>query len=92
LVADKQLFMDHVHMTRSEIAETGEYDLDGLFIRIADAVERVGARRSFSTRLKRCSASCPIPPSCARKSAACSVAQDQGLTTVITAERDNADS
>src|SRR6202163_341507 len=45
LVADKMLFLDHVHISRSEIEETGEYDLDGLFIRIADAAQRVGARR-----------------------------------------------
>ena len=45
LVAEKKLFLDHVHISRSEIAETGEYDLDGLFIRIADAVQRVGAER-----------------------------------------------
>src|SRR5450631_3499846 len=45
LVADKKLFLDHVYISRSEIAETGEFDLDGLFIRIADAVQRVGARR-----------------------------------------------
>src|SRR5438477_6390575 len=36
LVADKKLFLDYVHVSRSEIAETGEYDLEGLFIRIAD--------------------------------------------------------
>ena len=45
LVAEKKLFLDHVHIQRSEIEATGEYDLDGLFIRIADAVQRVGARR-----------------------------------------------
>src|SRR5450631_2029792 len=45
LVADKKLFVDHVSITRSEFGETGEYDLEGLFIRIADAVQRVGARR-----------------------------------------------
>jgi len=45
LVAEKKLFLDHVHISRNEIAESGEYDLDGLFIRIADAVKRVGARR-----------------------------------------------
>src|ERR1700686_1465176 len=45
LVAEKKLFLDHVHISRSEIAESGEYDLDGLFIRIADAVQRGGARR-----------------------------------------------
>src|SRR3954468_10957836 len=36
LVKNKQLFLDHVQISRSELAETGEYDLDGLFIRIAD--------------------------------------------------------
>src|ERR1035441_7576975 len=45
LVAEKKLFVDHVSITRSELGETGEYDLEGLFIRIADAIERVGARR-----------------------------------------------
>jgi len=45
LVADKKLFLDHVHIERSQIEETGEYDLDGLFIRLADAVQRVRARR-----------------------------------------------
>src|ERR1039458_2532780 len=46
LVADKKLFLDYVCISRSEIAETGEYDLDGLFIRIADAVERSEERRA----------------------------------------------
>ena len=45
LVADKKLFLDHVHVQRSEIEEAGAYDLDGLFIRLGDAVRRVGARR-----------------------------------------------
>lgn len=45
LVAEKKLFLDHVHIERSQIEETGEYDLDGLFIRLADAVQRVRARR-----------------------------------------------
>ena len=45
LVADKQLFIDHVFISRTEIEETGEFDLDGLFIRIADAVKQVGAKR-----------------------------------------------
>src|SRR5690242_5010985 len=36
LVADKKLFLDHIYISRSEFTETGEYNLDGLFIRIAD--------------------------------------------------------
>lgn len=37
--------LDHVHIERSEIEETGEYDLDGLFIRLAHAIDTIGARR-----------------------------------------------
>src|SRR4051812_26236588 len=29
LVADKKIYIDHVHVERSEISETGEYDLEG---------------------------------------------------------------
>ncbi len=34
LVANKMIKIDHVRIERSEIEETGEYDLDGLFIRL----------------------------------------------------------
>ena len=37
--------MDYVHVERSEIEETGEYDLEGLFVRIEHAVQSVGAKR-----------------------------------------------
>lgn len=45
LIARKKLFVDHVRVERSEIEETGEYDLEGLFIRLASAIARVGAKR-----------------------------------------------
>jgi circadian clock protein KaiC len=45
MVRSKQLIVDHVRVERSEIEETGEYNLDGLFIRIAHAIETVKARR-----------------------------------------------
>ena len=48
LVADKKLFVDHVSITRSEFRETGEYDLDGLFIRIADAPRGRGGESSWT--------------------------------------------
>ena len=38
LVAEKKLVLDYVFIERSEIEETGEYDLDGLFIRLGYAV------------------------------------------------------
>ena len=45
LVAQKKLILDHVHIERSEIEETGEYDLEGLFIRLGHAVDAIGAKR-----------------------------------------------
>jgi len=45
LVADKMLRVDHVRIERSEIEETGEYDLDGLFIRLGYAIDSIGAKR-----------------------------------------------
>jgi len=45
LVARKKIALDHVVIERSEIEETGEYDLEGLFIRLDHAVKAVGANR-----------------------------------------------
>ena len=45
LVAREKLFMDYVSIEPSDIVETGEFDLDGLFIRLGDAIETVGAKR-----------------------------------------------
>ena len=42
---DKMLKLDYVHIERSEIEETGEYDLDGLFIRLGHAIDSIGAKR-----------------------------------------------
>ena len=45
LIADKKLALDYVRVERSEIEETGEYDLEGLFIRLGHAIDSVGAKR-----------------------------------------------
>jgi circadian clock protein KaiC len=45
LQAEKKVKLDHVHIDRSEIQETGEYDLDGLFIRLGYAIDSIGAKR-----------------------------------------------
>jgi circadian clock protein KaiC len=39
------LSIDHVHFERSEILESGEFDLEGLFVRLNHAIESVGAKR-----------------------------------------------
>jgi circadian clock protein KaiC len=41
----KKIRLDYVHIEPSEIEETGEYDLDGLFIRLGHAIDSIGAKR-----------------------------------------------
>lgn len=45
LQKEKLVKVDHVHIDRSEIEETGEYDLDGLFIRLGYSIDSIGAKR-----------------------------------------------
>ncbi|MDO9451424.1 MAG: circadian clock protein KaiC [Stagnimonas sp.] len=45
MVKGGQLSIDYVHIERSEIEETGEYDLDGLFVRLGYAIDSIGAKR-----------------------------------------------
>jgi len=45
LVEQKKIKLDHVHIERSEIEETGDYDLEGLFIRLGHAIDSIGAKR-----------------------------------------------
>ena len=42
---ENKLRVDHVRIERSEIEETGEYDLEGLFIRLNHAIDSIGAKR-----------------------------------------------
>ncbi|VVB53131.1 Circadian clock protein kinase KaiC [uncultured archaeon] len=45
LTARKKMSLDHVRIERSEIEETGEYDLEGLFIRLNHSIDSIGAKR-----------------------------------------------
>ena len=45
LIAKKKFAVDHVHFEPAQIAESGEYDLEGLFIRLGEAIDSVGAKR-----------------------------------------------
>lgn len=44
-ISGGKLRIDHVKIERSEIEETGEYDLEALFIRLNHAIDSVGAKR-----------------------------------------------
>jgi circadian clock protein KaiC len=45
LINQKKLILDHIFIDRSEIEETGEYNLEGLFIRLGALIDEVGAKR-----------------------------------------------
>jgi circadian clock protein KaiC len=45
LQAEKKLRIDYVHIDRAEIEETGEYNLEGLFIRLGYAIDAIKAKR-----------------------------------------------
>lgn len=45
LIKGRKLAVDYVSIERSEIEETGEYDLEGLFVRLSSAIDSIGAKR-----------------------------------------------
>ena len=45
LIAQKKIIVDYVRVERSEIEETGEYDLEGLFVRLNHSIDTIGAKR-----------------------------------------------
>ncbi len=61
IVASKRLLIDHVQVERSEIEETGEYDLDGLFIRLEHAIHSIGAKRVVLDTVESLFAGLPNP-------------------------------
>src|SRR4051812_4392670 len=45
LITANRIALDHVRVEPSEIAETGDFDLEGLFLRLGLAIDTVGAKR-----------------------------------------------
>jgi circadian clock protein KaiC len=72
LVAQKKLIVDYVHVDRSEIEETGEYDLEGLFVRLDHAIKQIGAKRVMLDTIETLLAVSRIRASCAPSCGGCS--------------------
>jgi circadian clock protein KaiC len=88
LQEDKRIILDYVHVDRSEIEETGEYDLDGLFIRLGYAIDSIGAKRVVLDTIENLFANLTnegILRSELRR--LFSWLKDKGVTTIITGER-----
>jgi len=88
LEADRKLAVDHVRIERSEIEESGEYDLEGLFIRIGFAIDSIGARRVAIDTLEVLFAGLPNPGILrAELRRLFRWLKEKGLTAIVTAER-----
>jgi len=88
LVRGKKIVIDHVHVERSEVQESGEYDLEGLFVRLGHAIDSIGAKRVVLDTLEVLFAS--LPNEAILRSELRRLfrwLKDKGVTAVITAER-----
>jgi len=88
LVARKKICMDYVRIERSEITETGEYDLEGLFIRLGHAIDSIGARRLVLDTIEALFAG--LPNEAILRSELRRLfrwLKDKGVTAIITGER-----
>ena len=88
LTKEKKLIIDYVRIERSEIDETGDYDLEGLFIRLAAAIDAVGAQRVVLDTIENLFAGLQNEGILrAELRRLFRWLKDQGVSAVITAER-----
>jgi circadian clock protein KaiC len=88
LVARKKILIDHVRVERSEIEENGEYDLEGLFIRLDHAIKTIGAKRVVLDTIETLFAGLANQSILrAEIRRLFGWLKDRGMTTVITGER-----
>jgi len=88
LVLHKKIALDYVYIERSEIEETGEYDLEGLFVRLNHAIDSIGARRVVLDTLEALFAGLPNEAILrAELRRLFRWLKEKGVSAVITAER-----
>ena len=88
LIAANKLVIDYVRVERSEIEESGEYDLEGLFVRLGFAIDKIGAKRVVLDTLEALFSGLGDGPILrAELRRLFEWLKDRGITAVITAER-----
>jgi circadian clock protein KaiC len=88
LVRQKKMVVEYVHIERNEIHETGEFDLEGLFVRLNLAIDSIGAKRVVLDTLEALFAGLPNEAILrAELRRLFRWLKDKGVTAVITAER-----
>ena len=88
LISRRKLLLDHVYIERSEVHETGEYDLEGLFIRLQHSIDSIGAKRVVIDTLEALfSGFSNVAILRAEIRRLFRFLKDAGVTTIVTAER-----
>ncbi len=88
LIRNKKILLEHVYIERSEIEETGEYDLEALFIRLGYAIDSIGAKRVVLDTIETLFAGLPNQLILrAELRRLFRWLKDKGVTAVITGER-----
>jgi circadian clock protein KaiC len=83
-----KLIIDYVHIERSEIEETGEYDLEGLFVRLGYAIDSIGAKRVVVDTIESIFSGLPNPSILrAELRRLFRWLKDKGVTAIVTGER-----
>jgi circadian clock protein KaiC len=86
--AQNLIRLDQVKVERSEIEETGEYDLEGLFIRLGFAIDSIGAKRVVLDTIETLFSGLSNPAILRNElQRLFRWLKDKGVTTVITGER-----
>ncbi|MBU4319370.1 MAG: circadian clock protein KaiC [Proteobacteria bacterium] len=88
MIARKKMVLDFVYIERSEIEETGEYDLEGLFIRLGQAIDSIGAKRVVLDTIESLFSGLPNPLIVRSELRRLfRWLKDKGVTAIITGER-----
>ena len=90
LVANKKIWLEHIHIERGEIEQDGEYDLRGLFVRIHNAIESIQAKRVVLDTIE--SLFTALPNATVVRTELRRLfgwLKKKGVTTIVTGERGN---
>jgi circadian clock protein KaiC len=91
LIDRQQITIDHVQLNRNEIEESGDFDLEGLFVRLGYAIDSIGAKRVVLDTLEVLFASFTDAAVVrAELRRLFYWLKERGVTTLVTGERGNA--
>ena len=90
LASRKKVIIDHIQISQNEFEETGEYDLEGLFVRLGNEIDSIHAKRVVLDTIEVLfSAFSNLPILRSELQRLFRWLKDKGVTAVITAERGN---